>query len=430
MTEQPTFNNVSHTIFVVDDDLFSQQLLGDTLARNGYATRHFSDGTTALQAAREEPPDLVLLDVMMPDLDGFEVCRLLKESEATRHIPVVLVTCLNEKVMKLQGMAAGADDFISKPFDATEILLRTRNLLRMKEYGDILKDHNERLELQVRERTSELETAYNELKSIHDRLLQQDKMATIGLLMAGIAHEINNPVGFITSNLGSLKKYGERLAEFIFEQDKAITADGQVVRIMENVFALRNTLKIDHILEDFPQLLAESADGADRIRKIVQDLKCFSRTDGAEQASADINQCMESAIGIAHNELKYKATIMREFGDLSHTLCYPQQLGQVFINLLVNAAHAIDTRGEITVSTRQDNGWIFIAISDTGCGIPEDIRLRIFEPFFTTKEAGKGTGLGLSICQDIILKHGGEIEVVSEIGAGTTFTVKIPVVEP
>jgi signal transduction histidine kinase len=429
MAEHTASSPVSHTIFVVDDDLFSQQLLGDILVRKGYATRLFSDGTTALQAAYEEPPDLILLDVIMPYLDGFEVCRFLKESAATRYIPVVLVTCLNEKAMRLKGMAAGADDFINKPFDDTEILLRTRNLLRMKEYGNILRDHNGRLEQQVKERTAELETAYNELKSTHDQLLQQEKMATIGLLMAGIAHEINNPVGFITSNLGSLKKYGERLAEFIFEQDRAIMADGQVARIMEKMSALRGTLKIDHILEDFPQLLAESADGADRIRKIVQDLKCFSRTDGAEQASADINQCLESAMGIAHNELKYKATIRREFGELPRTLCYPQQLGQVFINLLVNAVHAIDTLGEITVSTRQEDGWIFIAIRDTGCGIPEDIRRRIFEPFFTTKELGKGTGLGLSICQDIILKHGGEIEVVSEVGAGTTFTVKIPVLE-
>jgi len=429
MTEHGTSRTTTPTIFIVDDDHSSQQLLDDTLTNKGYSTRLFSNGIQALQEALEDPPDLVLLDVMMPGMDGFEVCRLLKENETTGHIPVVLVTCLNEKAMRLKGISVGADDFISKPFDVAEILLRTRNLLRVKEFGDFLKNHNVRLEQQVRERTNELETAYNLLKSTQGQLLQQEKMATIGLLMAGIAHEINNPVGFISSNLGTLKKYSERLAEFISGQDEAIKTGVIAQQLLEHVSALRDNLKINRILHDFPQLLEESAEGTDRIKKIVQDLKCFSRTDNAGQTLADINQCLESAMGIANNELKYKATVRREFGELSPTLCYPQQLGQVFINLLVNAAHAIDERGEITVSTRQENKWIFVAISDTGCGIPEDIRQHIFEPFFTTKEIGKGTGLGLSICQDLIRKHGGEIDVVSEIGKGTTFTVSIPVVE-
>ena len=416
-------------ILIVDDNPVNLRMLCDMLLEQCWKVRPVSDGMLALQAATANPPDLILLDVMMPGMDGFQVCIALKENPLTRHIPVIMVTALSDKESRLKGLEAGADDFISRPVDHTEIVVRTRNLLRVKEYGDFLKNHNERLEQQVRERTAELETAYNELKSTLDKLFRQDKMATIGLLMAGIAHEINNPVGFITSNLGSLRKYGERLTEFISGQDEAIKTGGQAPRIVEQVSALRDKLKIDHILQDFPQLLNESAEGADRIKNIVQELKCFSRTDSAEQTSADINQCLESAIGIAHNELKNKTTISREFGELPPTLCYPQQLCQVFINLLVNSAHAIDTQGEIVVNTRQENGWIFVAISDTGCGIPEDIRQRIFEPFFTTKEVGKGTGLGLHICQDIVSKHGGKIELESEIGKGTTFTVSIPVIE-
>jgi two-component system NtrC family sensor kinase len=161
----------------------------------------------------------------------------------------------------------------------------------------------------------------------------------------------------------------------------------------------------------------------------VQDLKCFSRKDTDEQAVADINECLKSALAVVHNELKYKAQITCAFGELPPTICNAQKLGQVFVNLLINAAQAIDAYGEITLNTRQENGWIFVAIRDSGCGIPEDIRQQIFDPFFTTKEVGKGTGLGLAICRDIISNHGGNFELTSEIGVGTTFSVSIPVVE-
>ena len=177
----------------------------------------------ALQAALEEPPDLILLDVMMPDMDGFEVCQHIKENETTRHIPVVMVTCLNEKAMRMKGIAVGADDFINKPFDSTEILLRTHNLLQVKEYQDFLKVHAETLEQQVRQRTEELEMVIAELKSTQQQMIQQEKMATIGQLSAGIAHEINNPIGFIASNTSSLGKYCEKILKFMEAQQEAFT---------------------------------------------------------------------------------------------------------------------------------------------------------------------------------------------------------------
>lgn len=426
MTEHDNSRSTSATIFIVDDDHCSQQLLEDTLARGGYSTRLFSNGKHALQAALEEPPDLILLDVMMPEMDGFEVCQHIKGNETTRHIPVVMVTCLSEKAMRMKGIAAGADDFINKPFDSTEILLRARNLLQVKEYQDFLKRHSEMLEQQVRQRTEELEKVISELKSTQQQMIQQEKMATIGQLSAGIAHEINNPIGFIASNTASLGKYCEKILKFMEAQQEALMTGKSDPQNVEQLQALRHQMKIEHIAKDIPEMIMETLEGVERIKSIVRDLKCFSRGDETEQKLADIIQCLETTINIAHNELKYKATIKREYNDLPQLRCYPQQLGQVFMNLLVNAAHAIDTQGEVTIRAWNDGGFIYVSISDTGSGIPEEVKVHIFEPFFTTKESGKGTGLGLSISNEIIRNHGGEIRVESVVGSGSTFIVALP----
>jgi two-component system, NtrC family, sensor kinase len=175
-------------------------------------------------------------------------------------------------------------------------------------------------------------------------------------------------------------------------------------------------------------VITESLDGSERVKKIVQGLKRFARMDEAEHKSADINECIESTINIVWNELKYKATLKKDYGNVPLTKCYPQQMNQVFMNLLINAGHAIEKQGEITIKTRDEDGAIWVEISDTGCGIPKESLDKIFEPFFTTKEVGKGTGLGLSITYEIVQKHNGEIAVKSEVGKGTTFTVRIPIV--
>ncbi|MDA8084589.1 MAG: PhnD/SsuA/transferrin family substrate-binding protein [Nitrospiraceae bacterium] len=274
---------------------------------------------------------------------------------------------------------------------------------------------------------SELEKAYNELKLAQSQILQQEKMASIGQLAAGVAHEINNPTGYIMSNLGSLKRYMERIGEFLKVQDDAMK--GLPAEEQARVCARRKELKVDMIMEDMGNLAKESLDGAERIKKIVQDLKGFSRVDEAEQKMADINAGLESTLNIVWNELKYKAVLKKEFGDIPDTKCNLGQLNQVFMNILVNAAHAIEKQGEIGIRTWFEEGQIHVRISDTGSGIPADSIGRIFEPFYTTKEVGKGTGLGLSIAYDIVKKHRGEILVESEVGRGTAFTVKIPVVE-
>jgi two-component system, NtrC family, sensor kinase len=274
--------------------------------------------------------------------------------------------------------------------------------------------------------------AYTELKNAQSQILHQEKMASIGQLAAGVAHEINNPMGFIMSNLNTLEKYIDKISEFVKIQSTVIKELGegsQQVGNWDHIEEKKRSLKIDYIMEDITNLIKESHDGAERVKKIVQDLKSFSRVDEAEYKLADINSGLESTINIVWNELKYKSTLRRKYGDIPLTKCKPGQLNQVFLNLLVNASHAIEHNGEIKVQTWHEKGCIQIAITDTGSGIPEDIRSRIFEPFFTTKEVGKGTGLGLSIAYDIIKKHHGEIKVESTVGKGTTFTISIPVVE-
>ena len=279
---------------------------------------------------------------------------------------------------------------------------------------------------EIKQVTQELNRAYEELKATHSQLLQQEKMASIGQLAAGVAHEINNPMGFISSNLGSMEKYLERLTAFIELQSAGIEENAPE-SLKKELAEARRKAKVDYILGDAKSLLAESRDGAERVRAIVQNLKSFSRVDEGQASWVDLNDCLESTVSIAWNELKYKTTLNRDYGELPQVKCLPQQLNQVFLNLLVNAAHAIDTKGEVTIRTRRLEDRVTVAIQDTGCGIPEAIRNRIFEPFFTTKEVGKGTGLGLSISYDIIKKHGGEIEVASEPGVGTTFTISLPI---
>ncbi|MDA8169068.1 MAG: ATP-binding protein [Nitrospiraceae bacterium] len=287
----------------------------------------------------------------------------------------------------------------------------------------------------LKDRATQLERANAELKAAQSRILQQEKMASIGQLAAGVAHEINNPIGYIMSNLGTLQKYVERFSIFIKAQSEAVEklAAGQpedAGAVRGHVEDQKKALKLDYIMDDAATLITESVEGAERVKGIVRDLKSFSRVDEAEQKMADINAGLESTINIVWNELKYKATLKKEYGQIPLTRCNPGQLNQVFMNLLVNAAQSIGKHGEIVVRTWNGDGNVNVSVSDTGCGIPQDKTGRIFEPFYTTKEVGKGTGLGLSIAYDIVVKkHHGEIKVESEPGKGSVFTVRIPVVE-
>jgi PAS domain S-box-containing protein len=318
--------------------------------------------------------------------------------------------------------------------DGREIVLEATSRLVEDEHGSyagiegILRDVTERMlaKHQLEEKNRELEVAYVDLKAAQSQILQQEKMASIGQLAAGVAHEINNPIGFIASNLGTLDKYLSRFNEY--SDVLAGVASGlHDSAIDERLAAERKRLKIDLITDDAKKLIVESQDGTERVKVIVQNLKSFSHVDQGQVTDADVNECIETTLNIVWNELKYKATVKKEYGVLPHIRCYPQQLNQVFMNLLVNAAHAIDRQGVITIRTWVDGGSLFASIADTGCGIPTENLARIFEPFFTTKEVGKGTGLGLSITYDIIKKHNGVIDVQSDPGKGTVFTIELPI---
>lgn len=289
----------------------------------------------------------------------------------------------------------------------------------------ILDEQAEILAQQVRLRKEELETVIAKLKSTQQQKVQQEKMVMVGQLTAGIAHEINNPISFISSNIVLLGKYCKRLLTVIEAQQEALLSVIPDSHQTEQLQTVRHNLKIEQVFRDIPEMIRETMEGVDRIKCIVNALKNFSRMDDSEMQLSDINQCLESTLNIASTELAQQ-TIKWELGELPQILCYPQRLNHVFMNLLANAHHATDTKGEITVRSWHAQERIFISFNDTGCGIPEHQLLRIFEPFFTTREAGRGTGLGLSISNEIIRNHGGEIRVDSEVGHGSTFTVSIP----
>jgi len=265
------------------------------------------------------------------------------------------------------------------------------------------------------------------LEEAHNQLLQSEKLASIGQLAAGVAHEINNPIGFVNSNLGTLKKYAADLLQLVdlYESGRHLLASDP--DLLSRISAARENADLEFLRDDIASLITESIDGTARVRRIVQDLRDFSRVDEAEWQWADLHAGLESTLNVVWSEIKYKAEVVREFGNLPPVECRPSQLNQVFMNMLVNAAQAIPERGIITLRSGCVDDMVWISISDTGKGIPQELLTRIFDPFFTTKPVGKGTGLGLSVSYGIVAKHGGHIDVASQPGEGTTFTIWLPV---
>lgn len=308
------------------------------------------------------------------------------------------------------------------------------------------------LEKQVRERTQELEAALREneritralqrekqeqrdlikkLESAHNQLLQSEKLASIGQLAAGIAHEINNPIGFVNSNLGTLKTYVRDLLRLI--DDITLAVAPLLIphpAIQLQIEAVCKVVDLVFLREDIGCLINESIEGTARVRRIVQDLRDFSRTGAETWELADLHAGLESTLNVVANEIKYKAEVVRELGELPMVACRPSQINQVFMNLLVNAAQAMTVRGHITLRSGRVADQVWAAISDDDMGIEPDIQARTFDPIFTTKPIGQGTGLGLSVSYGIIDKHGGHIKVSSHAGQGSTFTIWLPIRQP
>jgi signal transduction histidine kinase len=291
---------------------------------------------------------------------------------------------------------------------------------------------NRQLHADQDRRIEELSRINEEFRQINERLenaqnqlIQSEKMASIGQLAAGVAHEINNPIGYVHSNLGTLEDYVRDLFGLLDGYARAAERAG-VESFLRDTEALRRRTDVEFLREDVDALFGEVREGITRVRKIVRELKDFSHA-GAEDEwlPADLHQGLDSTLAIVNNEIKYKAEVVRDYGDLPPVWCQPSQLNQVFLNLLVNAAHAIEKNGRIAVRTRVDGDTVAVSVSDTGHGIKPEHLNRIFDPFFTTKPVGKGTGLGLSLSYGIVKKHGGTIDVASG-PEGTTFTVRLP----
>ncbi|MGB3392812.1 MAG: ATP-binding protein [Stenotrophomonas sp.] len=291
-------------------------------------------------------------------------------------------------------------------------------------------DSREDYEQELQRRHVELRQAYQRLNGAQEKLLQSEKMASIGQLAAGVAHEINNPIGYVHSNLGSLQEYLRSLFTVIEVYERALRAPDPKAMIAE-IDDVRSRLDIDFISRDLPQLMAESREGIERVTRIVRDLKDFSYS-GREESwkLANPHAGLDSTINIIWNELKYKVTLERRYGELPMIECLPSELNQVYMNMLLNAGHAIAERGSIVVSTGVEGEEVWIEFRDNGSGISPELRQRIFDPFFTTKPVGSGTGLGLSISYGIVNKHHGRIELESTVDEGSCFRIVLPVRQP
>lgn len=408
----------------MDDNPTNLSVLCEALNSEGFRFRVAVDGESAIAQVERNQPELILLDVQMPGIDGFETCRRLKTNPVTQNIPIIFTTALADTDSKTKGFSLGAVDYIPKPFAQEEVIARVRVHLQLKQL-------TESLEQQVSDRTKALQQA-------QVQLVQQEKLSTLGELVAGIGHEINNPVNFISSNIPPLQEYIEAITELLLlyqqEYPKPTT---KITSVIEN-------LDLDFILEDIKKILNSLEIGSERIRNLSNSLRNFSRSDSDAKISADLHQGLDSTLMILQHRLKANSqrqqiAVIKNYGVLPQVNCYLGQMNQVFMNILANAIDALDEaiiQGKIRDVTPQikiatsieSEQFAVIRIADNGIGIPERLKKRLFEPLFTTKTVGKGTGLGLSIAHEIVVqKHKGVLDVNSQSGMGTEFIIKIPI---
>lgn len=425
-------------ILIAEDDSASRRLLEALLSNWQYEVTSCVDGNEAWEILkRDDAPSLVILDWMMPGIDGIEVCRRVRAARASHLTYIIMLTAIDARDDVVEALSMGADDFLSKPFDRGELRVRLQVGKRILGLQDQLvqqeREARNRAEDLVAERTVELSEANLKLKEQQAQLVHAEKMVAIGQLSAGIAHEINNPVSFITNNVSLLKGYIEIFSELIGHCEvllKKIEGGVEREEIKESAAVIKQFSQrenIPYILSDTTELIADTQEGVGRVRDIVQSLKNFAHPNSGELEEADVNEGIESAIRIVWNEIKYKAELDKNLGELPMIKCHLGELNQVFLNLLINAAQAIEHSGRIGVESAYRDGEIVVSVSDTGIGISEEKLPRIFEPFYTTKDVGQGTGLGLAISYGIVEKHGGRIEVDSKVGEYTRFIVHLPV---
>lgn len=404
-------------VLIVDDDEPVRSVFASCLSTR-YSCVTASDAQEALVRLASEPFALVIADIQMPGLSGIELLRRIME-----HFPdtaVIMASGIDRTQRVLDAVRLGAFDYLIKPCDmdvlelAVERALERRSLLRSaRRYKQDLEKQN-----------AELARRKAELERLQAQIVHSEKMASLGQLAAGVAHELNNPANFIYGNMDILRSCTSSLERLLRFYDEAQLPPP----LAEEAGALKKEIDYQNTLVDLRSVIDDCYSGAERIRNIVQNLRLFSRLDEAELKKVNLNEGIESTIRLLSQYYgSGRLTLERDYGELPLVDCYAGQLNQVWMNLLVNAAQATRGEGKVRVATRLENRMVVVSISDTGSGIAPEHLKKIFDPFFTTKRVGEGTGLGLSITYGIVKRHGGSIKVQSRPGSGATFTVAVPV---
>ena len=410
-------------VLIVDDIEANLVVLRALLEGVRCTVTSASSGTQALRALLKQEFAVLLLDVQMPEMDGYEVARHVRMNPATRDVPIIFLTATHDSAENVaRGYGSGAVDFLFKPLDSAVLLSKVRIFLELYLARQKLGDANlelarKNLELAaladaqasaasgLRHANEELKAAYQDLQAAQTQLVQSAKMASLGELVAGVAHEINNPLAFVLSHLETIRRSLEQFR---------VEAPGQVPQPAEDQWQRAQAR------------LSETEVGLGRIRDLVLKLRTFSRLDEGERKVVSVSECIESVVTILGHRLKGQIRIVTELGAPDMLDCFPSLLNQVLLNLVANSIDAIEGEGTVTITSGAEGQSFLITVADTGSGIPAELRERVLEPFFTTKPVGQGTGLGLSIAYSIIRKHEGSLQLGDAPGGGTLATIRLP----
>jgi signal transduction histidine kinase len=412
-------------VLIAEDNREMRRLLAFLIGRE-FRVRVASNGRTALEAVRESAPELVVTDVMMPEMSGTDLCRALKEDPATRGIPVMLVTSKAEREMKIEGLELGADDYVTKPFHPRELLARVRSLVRLRQLQGEIAAQNASLEAS----NAELERTLSELKEAEVQLVQAERLAAVGELSAGVAHEVNNPLNFARNSLATLRTYVDDLrnvAQRVAELDTSNPS--KLAAQLEELERDKSELDFDELADALSELVGIVNEGLSRTSHLVSDLRDFAAPHRGENLPIDVRTGLRSTVRLLGHKLREsRAEVTLAIDEeVPPVMGDAGALNQVFLNLLKNAAEVIEGEGgAIHVTASGEEAQVVVRVRDTGPGMEAAEKARLFEPFYTTKGAGEGTGLGLSMSRRIVERHGGSIEIESEPGAGTCVTVRLP----
>jgi len=405
------------SILIVDDEEMIRSLLSAQLSEL-YLCDTAANYNEAVSLLGRQAYSLVITDLIMPGLGGVELLR-----EVVARFPdtaVIIISGVDRSQRVLDALRQGACDYLIKPFDCDALELSVERALERRA---LLRDAR-RYKRDLERRNAELRESNARLERLQAQIVQSEKMASLGQLAAGIAHELNNPSGFIYGNMQMLGECVRGLERLLAFYDGVRLAPEDEAAAL----ALKDEVDYEHTLGDLHSIIADSREGAERVRDVVQNLRTFSRLDEAEFKKVDIHDGLDSTLRLLSRYFSSGTiTLRREYGRLPPVDCYAGQLNQVWMNLLANAAHAVKGGGSVSVETESRGESVVVRVRDTGCGIAPENLPRIFDPFFTTKPVGEGTGLGLSVTYGIVERHGGRIEVESRPGKGTVFTVTIPV---